>query len=54
MVQRDETYYLLVNYCKQLGINLEKVDFLQNVEEARYEMYNFFEYMDDTGSEFDD
>lgn len=54
MVQRDETYFLLVNYCKQLGINLEKVDFLQNVEEARYEMYNFFEYMEDTGSEFDD
>ena len=54
IIQRDETYYLLLDYCKQLGINLEKVDYLVNLEEARYEMHNFFESMGDTGSEFDE
>jgi len=54
MVQRDETYFLLQSYCKQLGINLEKVDRLLNLDEARYQMHNFFEYVSDTGSDFDD
>lgn len=54
MVQRDETYFLLLHYCQKLGITLEKVDHLLNLEEARYEMHNFFEYMGDTSSEFDD
>jgi len=41
-VQRDETYYLLKDICSQLGINIEMVNRLHILQDARYEMYNFF------------
>ncbi|NSW91625.1 MAG: hypothetical protein HPY74_13305 [Firmicutes bacterium] len=41
-VQREETYYLLKDICSQLGINIEIVDKLHILQNARYEMYNYF------------
>jgi hypothetical protein len=41
-VQREETYYLLMDICDQLGINIEMVDRLHILQDARYEMYDFF------------
>ena len=54
LVQREETYYLLFDFCKQVGINLENVYVLENLDEARYEMRNFFDSINETGDEWDD
>ncbi|NLC68664.1 MAG: hypothetical protein GX754_07795 [Clostridiaceae bacterium] len=42
LVQREETYCLVKGICGQLGINLEKVKKLHILQDARYEMYNYF------------
>lgn len=41
LVSREEVYHLFSEVCKQLGINLEMVDRLVYMEEARYDMFNF-------------
>ena len=41
LVARDETYYLYIDVCRQLGIKLEKVKYLKLVEQMRSEMFNF-------------
>lgn len=43
LVSREETYHLFSEVCKQLGINLEMVDRLDYMEEARCDMFNFFQ-----------
>lgn len=39
LVAREETYHLLNDLCEQIGIKLEKVSYLQYVEEFREEMF---------------
>jgi len=41
-VKREETYYLLEDICKQLGINMEMTDELIRLQSARNDMTNFF------------
>lgn len=42
LVQREETFYLFKNVCDQLGITIELVDKLYVLQQARYEMYNYY------------
>ncbi|MGI6085989.1 MAG: DUF7309 domain-containing protein [Acetivibrionales bacterium] len=41
LVSREETYYLYVDVCKQLGITLEAVDHLEFAGQVRHEMFSF-------------
>jgi hypothetical protein len=42
LVARDETYCLLGETCRQLGIDLQRVARLESMERARSEMMSFF------------
>lgn len=39
LVAREETYHLFHDVCERIGVRLEKVDYLQFVEEFREEMF---------------
>jgi hypothetical protein len=43
LVSRNETYYLFSDVCRQLGIELEMVERLDFMEEARHDMFSFFQ-----------
>lgn len=45
LVSRDETYYLLVDVCKQLDIKIQMVDKLEFIAEARQNMFDMLSNM---------
>lgn len=42
LVSGDEAYYLFVDICRQLGIQLEKVDRLEFAEQAKLGMFGLY------------
>jgi hypothetical protein len=40
LVERDETYYILQDICRQLNIPLKKVEQLDSIRQVREDMFN--------------